>query len=50
MRRSVFHSVHDLVAPAQKQIAAPNKRLRPYRWTATVESIEAKAARGQDAD
>lgn len=47
LRRGVFQSVPDLVASIQEYIDAHNSDPKPYVWTATVESILAKVARGR---
>ena len=43
----MFHSVPDLVASIQEYIDAHNEDPKPYKWTATAESILAKVARAR---
>lgn len=47
LRRGVFPSVPDLIAAIEDYLATHNDNPRPLIWTATVESILAKVARGR---
>jgi hypothetical protein len=44
IRRGVFHSVGDLVAAIDAYLQETNKNPKPFVWTASVETILAKAA------
>jgi transposase len=45
IRRGSFCSVEDLIAAINEFLAAWNEKPKPFVWTATVESIQAKLAR-----
>ena len=47
LRRGVFPSVPDLIAAIEDYLATHNDNPRPLIWTATVESILTKVARGR---
>ena len=47
LRRGTFASVPDLIASIQEYIDAHNEDPKPYKWTATAESILAKVARAR---
>ena len=47
LRRGTFASVHDLIASIQEYIDAHNEDPKPYKWTATAESILARLARAR---
>jgi transposase len=47
LRRGVFPSVPDLIAAIEDYLATHNDNPRPLTWTASVESILAKVARGR---
>lgn len=47
LRRGVFPSVPDLIAAIEDYLAAHNDNPRPLTWTASVDSILAKVARGR---
>lgn len=49
IRRGVFTSVRALVEAITAYLAERNRQPRPYTWTATVETILAKAGRAQSA-
>ncbi len=39
LRRGAFHSVPDLIAAIQDDLAVHNNELKPLIWTATAESV-----------
>jgi transposase len=45
-RRSVFHSVPDLIAKIEDYLAAHNNDPKPFVWAATADDIPSKVARG----
>jgi transposase len=45
IRRGSFSSVEDLIAAIHEFLAAWNEKPKPFVWTATVDSIQAKLAR-----
>jgi transposase len=47
IRRSVFHSVNDLVAAIEDYLIVNNENPKPFVWTTTAEQILAKVARGR---
>ena len=47
LRRGTFASVPDLISSIQEYIDAHNEDPKPYKWTATAESILAKVARAR---
>lgn len=47
LRRGVFHSVPNLIASIEAYLDAHNDDPKPFVWTATVEDILAKVARGR---
>jgi len=47
IRRGVFASVPDLIAAIEDYLKATNDNPKPFVWTATAESILAKAERGR---
>jgi transposase len=47
IRRSVFHSVNDLITAIEDYLKANNDNPKPFVWTATAEQILAKVARGR---
>ena len=47
LRRGTFASVPDLIFSIQEYIDAHNEDPKPYKWTATAESILAKVARAR---
>jgi transposase len=49
LRHGIFGSVPDLIASIQTYLDAANENPKPYVWTATAESILAKAARARAA-
>ena len=49
LKRGVFTSVRELEAAIMAYLQEHNRDPRPYRWTATVESIMAKVGRAESA-
>ena len=49
IRHGVFHSVPDLIAAIDEYLAAYNQDAKPFVWTAEVEKIMDKIARGRAA-
>ena len=49
LRRSVFHSVPDLISSIEEYMNTHNNEPKPLVWTATAESILTKVRRGRDA-
>ena len=47
IRRGVFHSVPELVTAIEEYLRVHNDNPKPFVWTATTESILAKARRGR---
>ena len=47
IRRSVFHSVNELITAIDDYLKANNDSPQPFIWTATAEQILAKVARGR---
>lgn len=47
LRRGTFASVPDLICSIQEYIDAHNEDPKPYKWTATAETILAKVARAR---
>ena len=47
IRRGVFHSVPDLIAAIEAFLQANNDNPKPFKWTATADSILAKVHRGR---
>ncbi len=47
LRRGVFHSVPDLIAKIEEYLDAHNDEPKPFIWTATVDDILARVARGR---
>jgi len=47
IRHGRFHSVHGLVAAIEEFLRIPNEDPKPFVWTATAESILAKAQHGR---
>lgn len=47
LRRGIFGSVPDLIASIEDYLATHNDDPKPYRWTATAESILAKVQRAR---
>ncbi|MBA3529932.1 MAG: IS630 family transposase [Propionibacteriaceae bacterium] len=47
LRRGVFHSVPDLITKIEEYLDAHNDNPKPFVWTATVEEILTKIARGR---
>jgi transposase len=47
LRRGIFASVPDLIANIEHYLAVYNDEPKPYRWTATAESILAKIQRAR---
>jgi hypothetical protein len=45
--RGIFASVPDLIANIEHYLAVYNDEPKPYRWTATAESILAKIQRAR---
>ena len=48
LRRGTFASVPDVIFSIQEYIDAHNEDPKPYKWTATAESILAKVARARN--
>jgi hypothetical protein len=48
IRRGVFLSVHDLIKAITEYIEFTNINLKPFVWTATVETILAKVKRANE--
>jgi transposase len=47
LRRGIFGSVPDLIASIESYLNAHNSNPKPYKWTATAESILAKVRRAR---
>jgi hypothetical protein len=47
LRRGSFNSVPDLVTAIEDYLAAHNDSPKPFKWTATVDSILEKVRRGR---
>ncbi len=47
LRRGSFNSVPDLIAAIQDYLAAHNDDPKPFKWTATADSILEKVRRGR---
>jgi hypothetical protein len=47
LRRGVFASVPDLISAVEDYMQATNDAPKPFVWTATAQSILAKARRGR---
>ena len=47
LRRGSFNAVPDLVTAIEDYLAAHNDNPKPFKWTATVDSILEKVRRGR---
>ena len=47
LRRGSFNSVPDLIAAIENYLAAHNDDPKPFKWTATADSILEKLRRGR---
>ena len=47
LRRGVFHSLPELIAPLEKYLLQHNKEPKPYIWTAQAKDVLAKVTRAR---